>query len=74
VIWRSSRDWNLSASLFAVEIDGKNSNEVSETMYRDNGFVFRPFHTDELNTLRISLNTFNTEDEIVHFFEIVEGM
>jgi selenocysteine lyase/cysteine desulfurase len=74
VIWRSSRDWNLSASLFAVEIEGKNSNEVSETMYRDNGFVFRPFHTDELNTLRISLNTFNTEDEIVHFFEIVEGM
>jgi selenocysteine lyase/cysteine desulfurase len=72
VIWRSSRDWDLSASLFAVEIDGKNSNEVSETMYRDNGYVFRPFRTSELNTLRISPNIYNTEDEIVRFFELVE--
>ena len=74
VTWRSSRDWDLSASLFAIEVDGRNSNEVSETMYRENGFVFRPFHTSELNTLRISPNTFNTEDEIVHFFEIVERL
>ncbi len=41
----------MSLSLFAVEIDGKNSNEVSETMYRDNGFVFRPFHTDQRSEL-----------------------
>ena len=74
VIWRSSRDWDLSASLFAVEIDGKISSEVSETMYRDHGFVFRPFHISDLNTLRISPNIFNTEEEIVRFFEIIEGM
>jgi len=72
VTWRSARDWDLSASLFAVEIEGQISTEVFAWMYREHGFVFRPFRTEVLNTLRISPNFFNTEEEIVRFFEIVE--
>jgi selenocysteine lyase/cysteine desulfurase len=60
----------MSASLFAVEVRDKVSTEVSQSMYQDHGFVFRPFRTQGLNTLRISPNVYNTEDEIARFFEL----
>jgi selenocysteine lyase/cysteine desulfurase len=71
VTWRSSRDWSLSASLFAIEINGKTSTDVSERMHREHGFVFRPFRTQQLNHVRISPNVYNTEDEGRRFFELV---
>jgi selenocysteine lyase/cysteine desulfurase len=74
VAWRSPQTWDLSASLFAVEIRGKNSTEVFQTMYRDHGFVFRPFRTQSLNTLRISPNVYNTEEEIARFFELTAAL
>jgi selenocysteine lyase/cysteine desulfurase len=74
VTWRSSRDWSLSASLFAVEIDGITSTEAFQTMYQNHGFVFRPFRTSELNTIRISPNFYNTEEEVGRFFETVEEL
>ncbi len=70
VIWRSPDTWPMSASLFAVEVRDKVSTEVSQSMYQDYGFVFRPFRTQGLNTLRISPNVYNTEDEIARFFEL----
>ncbi len=74
VAWRSPVEWELSASLFAVEVLGKTSTEISQTMYNEHGFVFRPFRTQGLNTLRISPNVYNTEEEIARFFELTARM
>lgn len=74
VIWRSPSSWNLSSSLFALEIKGKDSPDVFNEMYRDHGFVFRAFKTSELNTVRISPNVFTTDDEINQFFEVIAAL
>lgn len=74
VIWRSPEKWELSASLFALEVRGVQSADLFERMYRDHGFVFRAFSTQGLNTVRISPNVYDTEDEIEKFFEVVNGM
>ncbi|UCC82588.1 MAG: hypothetical protein JSW46_16675 [Gemmatimonadota bacterium] len=71
VVWRSPRSWDGSASLFALEIRGADSQGLFDYMCREHGFVLRPFHTQELNTVRISPNVYNTEDEIGRFFELV---
>jgi selenocysteine lyase/cysteine desulfurase len=36
--------------------------------------VFRPFQTEELNTIRISPNVYNSEDEIDRFFSSVKRL
>ncbi|MGD8867728.1 MAG: aminotransferase class V-fold PLP-dependent enzyme [Gemmatimonadales bacterium] len=74
VIWRSPRDWERSASLFALEIRDISSLAVFDRMYREDGFVFRPFQTQQLNTIRISPNVVNSEDEIDRFFAAVERL
>jgi len=74
VIWRSPEKWELSASLFALEVRGVQSADLFERMYRDHGFVFRAFNTQGLNTVRISPNVYDTEDEIEKFFEAVDEM
>jgi hypothetical protein len=61
----------MGASLYALEIRGKPSTDVFESMYGDHGFVFRAFRTPQLNTVRISPNVYNTEDEIERFFAVV---
>jgi selenocysteine lyase/cysteine desulfurase len=71
VIWRSPSDWSLSASLFALEIAGVPSQAVFDYMYGEHKFVFRPFRTQGLNTVRISPNIYNTEDEIARFFALL---
>jgi selenocysteine lyase/cysteine desulfurase len=43
-------------------------------MYGEHGYVFRPFNTQGLNTVRISPNVYNIEDEIARFFELTAGM
>ena len=70
VVWRSPTSWSLSASLYAVEIRERDSRDVFDRMYRQHGFVFRPFSTQGLNTVRVSPNVFNTETEIERFFEL----
>ncbi len=71
VTWRSPSDWTLSASLYALEIAGVQSQTAFEHMYGQHKFVFRPFATQGLNTVRISPNIYNTEDEIARFFELL---
>ncbi len=56
VVWRLPRSWPGSASLFALEIRGADSQDVFDSTYREHGFVFRPFHTEGLNTVRGSPN------------------
>ncbi|MFQ5703985.1 MAG: aminotransferase class V-fold PLP-dependent enzyme [Gemmatimonadales bacterium] len=74
VIWRSPESWELSASLFALEVKGKDSRDVFDTMYHQRGFVFRAFHTKELNTVRISPNVFATDDDVTRFFDGVASL
>jgi len=68
--WVSPRSWEQSGSLYGVSIRGKESNQLFGQMYESHGFVFRPFNTQGLDSVRLSPNVFNTEDQIVRFFEI----
>jgi selenocysteine lyase/cysteine desulfurase len=72
VIWRSPTAWPRSASLYALEIRDVDSQTAFDYLYREHGFVFRPFHTQGLNTVRISPNVYNGEDEIARFFDAIE--
>jgi selenocysteine lyase/cysteine desulfurase len=74
VIWRSPRDWERSASLFALEIRDISSADVFDRLYREGGFVFRPFQMENLNTIRISPNVYNSEEEIDRFFVAVQRL
>jgi selenocysteine lyase/cysteine desulfurase len=74
VAWRSPRSWSRSASLYAVEIRDADSQNVFDYMYREHGFVFRPFNTQGLNTARISPNVYNTEEEIERFFAVTNRL
>ena len=69
VVWRSPGSWDLSASVYALEIQGRQSRAVFDKLYHDYGFVFRPFATEGLNTIRVSPNVYNTEAEIERFFD-----
>jgi selenocysteine lyase/cysteine desulfurase len=62
--WRSPRGWAQGASLIAVEVEGRDSAEARERLYRDHGVVLRAFSGPELNALRVSPNVMNTEKEL----------
>ena len=68
--WVSPRSREQSGSLYGVSIRGKERNQLFGQMYESYGFVFRPFNTQGLDSVRLSPNVFDTEDEIVKFFEI----
>jgi selenocysteine lyase/cysteine desulfurase len=72
VAWRSPDQWGRSASLYALEIADRKSRYVFDSLYHHHGFVFRPFETLGLNTIRISTNVANTEDEIEQLFDALE--
>lgn len=69
--WRSSRDWELSGSLYAIEIKGEKASELAKRLFTRHGFVFRPFDNPGLNTIRLSPNLVNTEAELVKLFELI---
>lgn len=73
VIWRSPESWELGSSLYALEVRQQKSQDVFQRMYRNGGFVFRPFGTLGLNTVRISPNIYTTEEEIGKFFDVIEN-
>jgi selenocysteine lyase/cysteine desulfurase len=66
--WSSPERWEMGAGLVAISIDGLSSTEFSTRML-EHGFVFRPFRTQELNSVRISPNLATAEEELVAFFE-----
>ena len=76
VRWRSPESWDLGGSLCALEIDGHDSREVFEVMWKKHHFAFRAFHDEGVNTLRLSLNVVNTTAEIDRFFDLLrrEGL
>jgi selenocysteine lyase/cysteine desulfurase len=68
LVWRSPTTWPLAASLYAVEVEGRRSEDVFQVLNRDMGAVFRAFRTQGLNTSRISPNVFNSETELERLF------
>jgi selenocysteine lyase/cysteine desulfurase len=72
LIWRSPTDWESSASLYAIEYKGKKSRDVFDTMYESHGYVFRPFETQGLSSMRISPDVSNTEEEMGRFFNALK--
>ena len=68
--WRSPASWDLSGSLYAVEIKERKSSDLFQHLFKEHGIVFRPFEAQGLNTVRLSPNVFNTEDEIARFFDV----
>lgn len=69
--WRSPKNWELACSLYAIEVQGKDSREILDKLYKVHGVVFRAFHSENWDTLRISPNFYNTEAEMDRFFELV---
>ncbi|RNC85826.1 MAG: aminotransferase class V-fold PLP-dependent enzyme [Balneola sp.] len=67
--WRSPRTWELSGSLFVIEVNSIKPSELSNGLFLDHGIVFRPF--DGYSTIRISPNLANTEEEISRLFELI---
>lgn len=72
LVWRSPREWQVGASLFAIEVRGQKSQDVFQVMYQNHGFVFRPFLTAELNALRISPNLTTSDEDIDRFFALLD--
>jgi selenocysteine lyase/cysteine desulfurase len=70
--WRSPRDFDLGASLVAIEVRGKPVAPLSDALYREFGIVVRPFPQPELNSLRVSPNLLNTLDEIRRLVQVLE--
>lgn len=68
-IWRSPSLWELSGSLFVIEIKNHKPSELAQKLFVKNGYVFRPF--DEYSTIRISPNLANTEKEINGLFDLI---
>ena len=69
IIWRSPAKWELGGSLYAIEVKGKESSKLGEALWKKHKMVVRAFHSDRLNTLRLSPNVANTEAQIDAFFE-----
>jgi selenocysteine lyase/cysteine desulfurase len=66
--WLSPTDWSLSASLYAVGVEGLASNELFSRLWPRHGYVLRPFTGDGLNSLRLSLNAINHPAQLDRFF------
>ena len=71
VKWRSPKDWELSGSLFAIEISGEKATECFQRLNKNHGIVVRAFDEPELNTLRVSPNVMNTKDELSLLFSSI---
>lgn len=67
--WRSPCEWELSGSLFAIELKDLVPSEFAKKAFTENGYVFRPF--DAHSTIRISPNFINTRDEIQGLFDLI---
>ena len=74
LLWRSPRRWESGSILVAVGLERVQAGEASDLLYREHGIVVRPFPEANLNSLRISPNLFNTEEEMDRLLRTLEGM
>ena len=66
-IWRSPLDPDLATSLYTVELKETSSRALFKEMFEKHGYVFRPFESENWHAIRLSLNVFNTFEEIDRF-------
>jgi selenocysteine lyase/cysteine desulfurase len=69
--WHGPREWSLSCALYGIEVNGQPSADLSDRLFRERGMVFRPFHTQGLDSMRISPNVQTSDAEIATFLEAV---
>lgn len=74
LIWRSPTQWEVSASLFALGVKGKSSEDLFKALWPKKGFVFRAFSGEDFDAARISPNVSNTEEEIDRFAAAAESV
>lgn len=71
LVWRSPTQWELSAALYAIEVRGETSRDVFDRLFKEHGYVFRPFDSLGLDTLRISPNIANTTTELDRLVDLL---
>jgi selenocysteine lyase/cysteine desulfurase len=69
--WRSPYDWNLGASLVAIEVRGGSSKDVAANLFREHGIVVRPFSLPGYDALRVSPNLANDAADLERLIESV---
>ena len=74
IVWRSPESWELGGSLYAFEVEGRDSRQLGDQLWQKHRIVVRAFRSSKLNSLRLSLNTANTEDEIDRFFAVLSKL
>ena len=70
--WKSSRDWDLSGSLYAIGIKNEKASEFADRLFKDHGTIVRPFDAPELNSVRIAPNLMNTEEDVLKLFRQIK--
>lgn len=68
--WHSPRSWELSGSLYAIEIAGMSSSELFEDLYNNHGLVFRAFELPGMSIMRVSPNLLTTGEDLDRFFTL----
>ena len=74
LLWRSPMRWEMGAMLVAVGLERGRADEVSSALFADHGVVVRPFPAAGLNSLRVSPNLMNTDQELDLLVSILEEM
>lgn len=71
LIWRSPRSWDDAASLFAVEVLGRQAGPLAAELFEEHGVVVRAFEAPGINALRVSPNVATSDDEVQRFFSLL---
>jgi isopenicillin-N epimerase len=74
LVWRSPRSWEMGSVLVGVGLGRPGADEVSDTLFREHGIVVRSFPAEGLNSLRVSPNLMNTDEESDRLLNILEVM
>ncbi len=69
--WRSSRRWELSASLAFVGTSNGDPMAASDRHFAEHGAVYRPFRTQGITGARLSPNLQTTSAEIAQVVELL---
>lgn len=64
LVWRSPRSWGMGSILTAVQLLQGEAGPVSEHLFQSQGVVVRAFPQAGLNSLRVSPNLMNTDEEL----------
>ena len=62
----------MGGSLYAIQVDVASSSGLTKSLFEEHGVVVRPFSlSEDVQTIRVSPNLFNTADELERLFDLV---